>query len=327
MNVQQQDLESFPVPPPVIKTLINGFNIVANNIYLIVFPVIIDLFIWLFPGISIEKFSQPILQTFSELSADLPADGLDLITELLANFNMFTLLRTLPIGVASLFSASLIQENPINATPNFEISGFGQFLLIAFLINLIGILLGGIYYRQVADLSTKPIRPRFEKQLLRVLLLSGAWLLFFMIINIPIALLFVLVGLLGGFLQTLVSIVLMIPASWLLLIVYYSYYPLFLNDSGVITAVRKTLHIIRYSAPTLGWFSIIALLISQGLNLLWVSAPAVSWVSLVGIFGHAFISAGLLAASFIYFNKTSVWVDETLLWFSKNDRSKTDRIA
>jgi len=327
MNVQQQDLDSFPVPPPVIKTLLNGFNTVANNIYLILFPVVVDLFIWLVPGISIKNFAQPMLQTFNDLSADIPADGLRMITDLLANFNMFTLLRTLPIGVASLFSASLVQENPLNTTPMLEVNGISQFLLFVILINLIGIVLGGLYFRQVADVSTKPIRASLGRQMVRVLLLSGGWLLFFLILNIPVVLLFMLVSLLSGVLKTILVIVLMIPASWLVLFIYYSYYPLFLSDSGVIAAVKKSFHVIRYSAPTLGWFSIIALMISQGLNLLWVSAPAVSWVSLVGISGHAFISAGLLASSFIYFNKTSVWVDETLLWFAKNERTKTDNIA
>lgn len=327
MNAQQQGLDNFPVPPPVIKTLVSGFNVVANNIYLILFPVIVDLLIWLFPGISIKNFSQPVLQAFVDMSAELPAESLRMITDLLANFNMLTLLRTLPIGVASLFSASLAQENPINTTPNFEVNNFSQFILLTLLINLVGILLGGFYFRQVADVTTKPIRPRLDRQMLRVILLSFGWLLFFLVINIPIALLTLLVGLLSGILRAIVGILLMIPASWLLLFVYYSYYPLFLNDSGVIPAVKKTFHVVRYSAPTLGWFSIIAILISQGLNMLWVSAPATSWISLVGIFGHAFISAGLLAASFIYFTKTSVWVDETLLWFIKNDRSKSDLTA
>lgn len=324
MNEQPTQITTFPPPPSVVKTLGNGFNTVANHIYLILLPVLLDLFIWLYPGISVSKLTEPTLRYIAEFSSDLPAEAIQILSDLFKNFNLFTLLRTMPIGVASLFSASLEQINPLGPITPFEVSGLSQLLGFIILINIAGLLLGWAYFRQIADVSVKPIRPSAFSQALNVLLITLAWLVFFLLINIPVSLLILLVGALSGLLRTIVVILLMIPASWLLLFVYYSYYPLFLNDLGIIAALKKTFSVVRYSAPTLGWFSIVALLLSEGLNLLWSSAPANSWVSMVGILGHGFISAGLLAASFIYFNQISIWVDDSLRWFATNRPASSD---
>lgn len=315
-----------PTPPSVIKTLVAGFNVVANHIYLILLPVALDLFIWLFPSINVTALFSPVVESLAVYTAELPAEASQMLNEMVANFNLTTLLRTLPIGVASLFSATVTHQNPLNFTNPIEVQSISQFLLGFSLFNIIGLVLGGMYYRLISDVSVKPIRPTLLRQIWRVLLLSAGWLAFFLALYIPISLLLLLLGLLEGFLQTIIIVVFLIPMSWLLLFVYYSYYPIFLNDNGVISTLKKTFHILRYSAPTLGWFSILALFLSQGLNNLWTSAPATSWISLIGIFGHGFISAGLLASSFIYFNKLSIWVDETMLWFGKNRQPDRDHI-
>jgi hypothetical protein len=53
-------------------------------------------------------------------------------------------------------------------------------------------------------------------------------------------------------------------------------------------------------------------ILSQGLDLLWQVPPDTSWMSLVGIAGHAFITTGLLAASFVYYRDGIRWVQERL---------------
>ena len=57
-------------------------------------------------------------------------------------------------------------------------------------------------------------------------------------------------------------------------------------------------------------FLLAAILIAQGLDLLWIAAPADSWLTLVGVTGHAFIYTALIAASFIYYQKSSEWTNE-----------------
>lgn len=77
----------------------------------------------------------------------------------------------------------------------------------------------------------------------------------------------------------------------------------------------------RYALPSLGWFVIVAMVLSQGLNFLWRIPPSDSWMTLFGIFGHAFVSTALLAASFIYYRDLNIWVDAALQWMKTRTNS------
>jgi hypothetical protein len=57
----------------------------------------------------------------------------------------------------------------------------------------------------------------------------------------------------------------------------------------------------------------IVMLLSKGLDLLWLAPPETSWMTLVGVVGHAFITTGLLASSFIYYRDADHWVRNVLL--------------
>jgi hypothetical protein len=50
------------------------------------------------------------------------------------------------------------------------------------------------------------------------------------------------------------------------------------------------------------------LVINMGMDFLWSLPKADSWMLLVGIFGHAFITTAMLAASFIYYRDASTWL-------------------
>jgi hypothetical protein len=54
---------------------------------------------------------------------------------------------------------------------------------------------------------------------------------------------------------------------------------------------------------------------------LWRIPPADSWLTLLGIFGNAFVSTALLAASFIYYRDLNVWVDTVFQWVQNRTNS------
>jgi hypothetical protein len=60
--------------------------------------------------------------------------------------------------------------------------------------------------------------------------------------------------------------------------------------------------------PTSGIFVLSSFLLHRGLNYLWSVPPSASWMMLFGIFGHAFISTTLLAASFVYYRDVNTWL-------------------
>ena len=78
---------------------------------------------------------------------------------------------------------------------------------------------------------------------------------------------------------------------------------------------------VRYSLPNVGWFSMLVIVLSQGMDMLWHIPPTSSWMTLVGILGHAFISTSLLAASFFYYRDINLWINAALQWLKSNNTS------
>ena len=57
-------------------------------------------------------------------------------------------------------------------------------------------------------------------------------------------------------------------------------------------------------------FIMVILLINQGLNYVWQIAPEDSWLMMISIFGNAFVTTGMLSASFVYYQEIIRWVEE-----------------
>lgn len=57
-------------------------------------------------------------------------------------------------------------------------------------------------------------------------------------------------------------------------------------------------------------FILAAIIVNQGLNMLWQVPPENSWLMLISVIGHAFVTTGMLSASFIYYQDMIRWVEE-----------------
>jgi len=78
----------------------------------------------------------------------------------------------------------------------------------------------------------------------------------------------------------------------------------------------------RFTLPTSSMFVLSVFLLSRGLSYLWMVPASDSWLLLVGIFGHAFISTTLLAASFVYYRDMNNWLQNVYERFQQmNNRS------
>jgi hypothetical protein len=87
--------------PRLISTITEGFNIISNRIYLILFPLLLDVFLWLGPHLRIKLLLQPyvnsVLSSMPELSNSDFLEMSQWTSELwdivLNHFNLFSLLR------------------------------------------------------------------------------------------------------------------------------------------------------------------------------------------------------------------------------------------
>ncbi len=326
MQSRTSELPSLPPPPGAVTALVKGFNAIAGNVAVILFPAVLDVFLWLGPRLKADSLLAPILEAMPDIQAQTSADQARLFTQVVTDFqngiNLFSIFRTFPMGVFSLMSANISATSPFGVRAAVEMPGWLAAFGIMLTLTLLGWMAGSLYFLSVSKVALKPeAGPGMLRALLHGVLLSGTWMVFFTISNLPLIIMLWLMTMLNTFVRTLLLILLSVPAAWILLAIFYSFYGIFSHTQNAFASTRNVIRMLRYGLPPLGWFTMLAILISQGLDLLWRVAPADSWMMGVGILGHAFVSTSLLAASFIYYRDLNSWIETALKLLKKPDKS------
>ncbi len=163
-----------PAPPRLLATLVKGFNIVANHVHLILIPLLLDLFLWLGPKMRIKALLQPMVDEVVDTTlkvapvdlAEIVASGRTLWEQLLSEFNLFTILRTLPVGVPSLIARGSGMASPLEGNLLLEATSIRMVVLVAGLLLVAGFLLGSLYLNQVSRYTAVPFEKLDWRQML-----------------------------------------------------------------------------------------------------------------------------------------------------------------
>src|SRR5215208_1375738 len=143
-----QKLEELPPPPGVIGPLRAGFDTVSSHIGLILVPLVLDVFLWLGPRLSVYGLINPFLKlVFDQARLGLTSstdirrftEFQGLFSEMIERFNLFSLLgklQTFPIGVSSLLAQTMPVATPLGSQQVVQISSPVVFIGLAFLLVL-----------------------------------------------------------------------------------------------------------------------------------------------------------------------------------------------
>jgi ascorbate-specific PTS system EIIC-type component UlaA len=96
---------------------------------------------------------------------------------------------------------------------------------------------------------------------------------------------------------------------WLAIPLFFSPHGIFAKEFSAPRAVVASLRLSRAYLPGTSLFILAVITLSQGLDMIWQIAPPSSWMTLVGIFGHAFVNTGLVAATFVFYRDAVRWYD------------------
>jgi hypothetical protein len=219
-------------------------------------------------------------------------------------------------------TSKLAIKSPLGLRTGIDIPhwlvAFGILLALTFL----GWLGGSLYFRAVSRVALKLQKgPGIFRSMLHGVLLSGTWLILLYVAMFPLLIFFWLLNMISGIIQTIVVFLLAVPFSWLLLLFFFSFFGIFASAQNFFASVRNGFRLLRYGLPPLGWFVMLSILISQGMDMLWRIPPADSWMMGIGILGHAFVSTSLLAASFIYYRDLNAWIESALQWLKTQKTS------
>jgi hypothetical protein len=305
-----------PPPPGLIASLTAGFDVVSKNILLISLPILLDVFLWLGPHLNLKRFFQPVLDYFLQNASAIALEDMpDSATVeqvwigFLDKFNLFSLLRTIPVGVTSLMSGKLPLETPFGVSPLIDIDSSLLLFGLLIVIILTGWLMGAAYFQWVSGVTLKiEDKQPFLKAFTHTALLSVMWMILLALIGFPLLLMISVIALISPFLAQAVVLVLAFFSAWIILPFFFSPHGIFAYHQNAFTAILSSLRMARFTLPASSLFILMLFIISMGLDYLWRTPPEETWLALIGIAGHAFISTALLSASFVYYRDVNAWL-------------------
>ncbi len=322
-----QEKETRVKPPKIIQTLVQGFNLVASHPYIMLFPLILDLFFWFGPFYRVKELFAPALEEMLQVissSASLSTSDLATTLEatretwdlLLNNFNVLSTLRMYPIGIPSLLASKGYSLNPVGNPKLIELTSSSQASLLVIFSILVGILLGAVYFALVSRLVL--VKQVNEKKVNILYSVGQTFVLYLLICVAAFVLAFPAMCFLSSFsvfiptMGSLPTLILGLVLLWMLMPFVFSPHGIFMNQLSAIKAISLSSKFVKISSLTTTFFLALAVSLSYGLDILWSTPESDSWLCLLGILGHAFISSGILAASFIYFHDGLLWMEEII---------------
>ncbi len=311
--------ENLAPPPGVISSLKAGFDLTANHLSILLMPVLLDLFLWFGPRLSVNRLLGIMSEQLKQLgqqdlapAAELAQIQASLKTLMDLDINLFSLLRTLPIGVSSLMTQAPTHATPLGSpTINYLENAFVLIFWI-FALTVLGWVLGSLYFTWVAKVSLGNEAHDLRwaaRSIIQSFLLSILWTVIFMVVGTPLLIVFSLFAQISPNITEFAIIFLLLFAMWLIVPIFFSAHGIFARNENLIRSIISSFHLSRYSLPTSSFFVLGVILLSQGFNTLWLVPEPGSWMMLVGILGHAFITTALLAASFIYYSDMYIWLE------------------
>jgi hypothetical protein len=319
------DSQVKPVPPSLMKALMAGFDAVSNHIGLILFSISLDLLLWMGP----HFFLSELIQSVFNQAAALPELNTPDMTNMIQasrdmwslfgeRFNLLSALRAYPVGIPSLMAGRSPTSFPGGVPIRLEVSSFSATIGLWLLLTLVGLTAGTFYFIVIKQAAlTKKLDFRqalidWPWSLLQVIFLSIFFIALLVGLTIPFSCVLSLLVLTGFSLGQFAVLIFGGILAWLLFPLIFSPHGIFVNHRKMWASVRDSVRLTRMTLPSTGLFILVILLLSEGLDLLWNSPSDVSWFALVGVIGHAFITSGLLAASFVYYRDADRFVQSLL---------------
>lgn len=300
----------FQKQPKIFAAFKAGYETVSKHFYLVLFPIVLDLFLLFGFRITIVELMQDIIQRFvlpPSATADLAASWEVLKLESVEFFRYFSLtsfLRSFPVGIPSLFSVAAFKQNPLGEYQFIQLQQPGAIFLVVLASTLVGLLLAYLLYRLIARVTdsqfvqTESILER--RSLVSWLLIPVVTLALFLLVVFPAVIMISIIGALLPIFTSIGYFFITVGLITILLPVFFTPHLIVLEKLTLPQAIAASFRTIRLTNAKSTSFLFLAILASYLTNMLWRIPSDDSWMLLVGVFGHALISILVLAASFHY---------------------------
>lgn len=315
--------------PKILAAFKDGFDTVSKHFYLVLFPVILDLFLLFGVRITISDLMHVFIQQLTlppSATPELIAGWQTLKSQLVDYFQVFSLtsfLRSFPVGIPSLFSKVAFQRNPLGDFHFIQIQQPGAILLGMLGFSILGLLAAYLFYHLIARASAKQELAASPTPVLHSL---AAWFLIPVMTTLIASLVFFpvlfMISLIGAFFPIFTSFgyfLLTIAAISLITPVFFTPHLIHLEKIDFFRALITSFRTFRLTNPKSTTFLFLAIAVSYFTDMLWRIPEEDSWMLLISVLGHALISTIILAASFHY----CLSARESVREFNENQMSES----
>lgn len=320
-----------PKPLSVIDALASGFELVLRHPWLLIVPVLLDLFLWLGPQISAQPlFEQAIPlvdQINSMASQSLPADSTtDLQTnaESLKSDLRDAAKSTNLAGIAALFgqiatgfpSISNIQPPTTDwaRVTWFTVSDPITLIVLLFPLGLIGFLLTCLYLLPIAravrrETNLQTIIPQAFQAAVSTLGFTIGVCVALGTFIIPLIMGTVLVSVINLGIGSFVVLTGMLLMVWALLYLTYALPAIFVSGANPWQAVVNSVSIFRFDPWSAMGLVILAYLIRAGFSIVWQFFVDNTLGVVFVILANALLGSGLIAATMLFYADRIKWLN------------------
>jgi hypothetical protein len=307
-------------PTGVIETLSAGYAAVNRQPWVLVLPVLLNLFLWLGPHVSYSQLLGPLVTDASEWTRQVAfgprrairdpqvISGIEQSREWLIarsdDTNAFDALAWGPLGVPSLDSL------PSQTDDLDLVTGWGDGVALFFACLGLGLLMGGWFYGGLAVASSGesggPLAAgrRVPRGVMGVLgwlaVLIGVGLL----LGVPVVLLVAFTALVSPPVAFIGSALLLAGVLFASVHLFFSVPAIFVSSAGPLKAIQRSVGMVRRHLWPSVALIVLTWLILTGMDRVWdvLSSQVQSPFGVVlSILGNAYIASGLIAAGMIFY--------------------------
>ncbi len=309
-----------PAPPVgIIESLSLGFEAIAGRLLLALVPLAVDLFLWVGPRLDlrpvVERTTHTLIAEAAAISArdaELQAlqenleEGLQAVTQDLP-------VSYLPLlGLPSLITGQAAQPLPFGYSPPlWRIETPAQTLAAAGAAAGASLLLLAIYLSLIADqvrLGRLRVIHRLKRLPVTVIQMAILGVLV-LAISLTLYLPFLLVGSrlaaaggMGSQIGQVITLGGLVFLLWVGLFGIFALHGLFLNERSLPGAIWDSIRVVQWNtSATMGLFILVIAINWALTRYIWSWPETGSWLIIAGMLGHAFVSTGLIAATFVFF--------------------------
>jgi hypothetical protein len=333
-RVVDDPLSKAPVKPiGVLAAFVAGFDRVAARPILILPPLVLDLFLWFGPHLTLPFLAQMVPETLSALG-DMIGTNSGIVTDMSVvqlmltsiierynvmsalsilpwgiPFNLLLNITSLPAGLPSVMAGRMPVLTPLGQPQIIPLGSLPEVVTIWVVLTSIGLGLGVFYHRWLAQ-QTSP-----DAELLSGWQAWGRMILLFVAVYVGgflllmvVGLMTTLIGLLLPFISGIVPMLLMVFLFWATVYFAFTTHGIVLYRFRVIKAMLESARVVRLNLLSSIGFLFICFIVTWFSSQIWIRPGEETWYSVLALIGHAFVSTTLIAASYVFYQSRRTWL-------------------